>query len=47
MLSMDLKVMLRSNKGCKFILCIIDEATNYFNYGTDTSVNQCKAYHDL
>ena len=29
MLSMDLKVMLRSHKGHKFILCIIDEVTNY------------------
>ena len=28
-LSMDLKVMLRSHKGHKFILCIIDEITNY------------------
>ena len=28
-LSMDLKVMLRSHKGHKFILCIIDEVTNY------------------
>ena len=28
-LSMDLKVMPWSNKGYKFILCIIDEATNY------------------
>ena len=28
-LSMDLKVMLRSNKGYKYILCIIDEVTNY------------------
>ena len=28
-LSMDLKVMPRSHKGCKFILCIIDEVTNY------------------
>ena len=28
-LSMDLKVMPRSNKGHKFILCIIDEVTNY------------------
>ena len=28
-LSMDLKVMLRSQKGHKFILCIIDEMTNY------------------
>ena len=28
-LSMDLKVMPRSQKGHKFILCIIDEVTNY------------------
>ena len=28
-LSMDHKVMPRSGKGHKFILCIIDEATNY------------------
>ena len=28
-LSMDLKVMQRSSKGHKFILCIIDEVTNY------------------
>ena len=28
-LSMDLKVMQRSNKGHKYILCIIDEVTNY------------------
>ena len=28
-LSMDLKVMPRSSKGYKFILCIIDEVTNY------------------
>ena len=28
-LSMDLQVMPRSSKGHKFILCIIDEATNY------------------
>ena len=28
-LSMDLKVMPRSHKGCKYILCIIDEVTNY------------------
>ena len=27
-LSMDLKVMPRSNKGHKFILCIIDEVTH-------------------
>ena len=26
---MDLKVMLRSHKGHKYILCIIDEVTNY------------------
>ena len=29
-LSMDLKVLPRSQKGHKFILCIIDEMTNYF-----------------
>ena len=29
MLSMDLKVMQRSYKGHKFILCIIDEVINY------------------
>ena len=28
-LSMDLKVMPRSHKGYKFILCIIDEVANY------------------
>ena len=28
-LSMDLKVMPRSGKGHKFILCITDEVTNY------------------
>ena len=28
-LSMDLKVMPRSQKGHKYILCIIDEVTNY------------------
>ena len=28
-LSVDIKVMPRSNKGHKFILCIIDEVTNY------------------
>ena len=28
-LSIDLKVMPRSHKGHKFILCIIDEVTNY------------------
>ena len=26
---MDLKVMLRSNKGHEYIFCIIDEVTNY------------------
>ena len=29
-LNMDLKVMPKSHKGHKFILCIIDEVTNYF-----------------
>ena len=28
-LSMDLKVMPRSDKGNKYLLCIIDEVTNY------------------
>ena len=28
-LSMDLKVMLRLQKGHKFILCVIDEVSNY------------------
>ena len=28
-LSMDIKVMSKSNKGHRFILCIIDEVTNY------------------
>ena len=28
-LSMDLKVMLRSSRGHKYILCVIDEVTNY------------------
>ena len=28
-LSMELKVMPRSHKGHRYILCIIDEATNY------------------
>ena len=28
-LSMDLKVMLRSNRGHRYILCVIDEGTNY------------------
>ena len=26
---MDLKVMLRSSRGCRYILCVIDEVTNY------------------
>ena len=28
-LSMDIKVITKSNKGHKFILCVIDEVTNY------------------
>ena len=28
-LSMDIKVMPKSSKGHKFILCVIDEVTNY------------------
>ena len=28
-LSMDLKVMPRSNKGHKYILCVIDEVMNF------------------
>ena len=28
-LSMDLKVMLRSSRGYRYILCVIDEVTNY------------------
>ena len=28
-LSMDLKVMPRSHKGLKYILCIVDEVTNF------------------
>ena len=28
-LSMDLKVMLRSSRGCRYILCVIDEVINY------------------
>ena len=35
-LNMDLKVMQRSYKGHKYILCIIDEETNYLIYCTDT-----------
>ena len=37
-LNMDLKVMPKSNKGHKFILCIIDEVTNFFNYSANVSV---------
>ena len=39
-LSMDLKVMPKSSKGHKFILCIIDEVTNYLIM---TPVYQSKA----
>ena len=39
-LSMDLKVMPKSSKGHKFILCIIDEVTNYLIM---ISVHQSKA----
>ena len=37
-LSMDLKVMPRSGKGHKFILCIIDECNKLFDYSTNISV---------
>ena len=30
--------MPKSSKGHTFILCIIDEVTNYFNYNIDVSV---------
>ena len=33
-LSMDLKVMPRSHKGHKYILCIIDEVANFFYYSS-------------
>ena len=39
-LSMDLKVMPRSSKGHKFILCIIDEVMNYL---ITVYIYQCKA----
>ena len=39
-LSKDLKVMLRSYKGHKFILCIIDQVTNYL---ITTSIYQAKS----
>ena len=39
-LSMDLKVMPRSNKGHKFILCIIDEIMNYL---ITVPINQSKS----
>ena len=32
-LSMDLKVMLKSYRGDKYILCVIDEVTNYIVTG--------------
>ena len=35
---MNLKVMPRSNKGHKYILCIIDEVTKSFNNGNDTLI---------
>ena len=34
-LSMDLKVMPKSQKGHKYVLCVIDEVTNSLNYGTN------------
>ena len=40
-LSMDLKVMHRSQKGHKFILCIIDEVTNYL---ITVPICQAKSY---
>ena len=36
-LSMDLKVMPRSQKGHRYILCIIDEVTNLFGYSPHIS----------
>ena len=39
-LSMDLKVMPRSYKGHKYILCIIDEVTNYL---ITISIHQAKS----
>ena len=37
---MDLKVILRSNKGHKYILCIIDKVTNYL---TTLPIHQSKS----
>ena len=37
---MDLKVMPRSNKGHKFILCVIDEVMNYL---ITVSIQQSKS----
>ena len=42
-LSMDLEVMLRSQKGHWFILCIIDEVTNYLITTPFTKPNQKKS----
>ena len=39
-LSMDLKVMLRLNKGHKYILWIIDEVTNYLIMVQYTNLDQ-------
>ena len=36
-LSMDLKVMPRSYKGDRYILCVIDEVTNYIITARETS----------
>ena len=36
-LSMDLKVMPRSYKGHRYILCIIDEVNKLFDYGSHFS----------
>ena len=36
-LSMDLKVMPRLDKGHRYVLCIIDEVTNFSGYGTNFS----------
>ena len=43
-LSMDLKVMPRSHKGHRYILCIIDEVTNFFGYSTNFSSKIRKKY---
>ena len=34
-LSMDLKVMPKSQRGHRYILCVIDEVTNCFDYSTN------------